>query len=41
MEIFIEYKEDEPDWYANALRSYNNEILNFIENAFSDKQQIV
>ena len=41
MEIFIEYKEDEPDWYANALRSYNNEIINFIEDVFSEEHQIV
>lgn len=39
--IFIEYKENEPEWYVNALKTYNKEIINFIEDAFSEEHQIV
>lgn len=39
--IFIEYNENNPEWYVSALKTYNNEIINFIEDVFSEEHQIV
>ena len=39
--IFIEYKENNPEWYVSALKTYNNEIINFIEDVFTEEHQIV